>query len=65
LNWQYIKMSVNEASTIYSCASWIIYVLIGCWHQFNRYWQPLMAKTTATCSLPHPEIERQQSVNDF
>jgi len=30
-----------------------------------RYWQPLQAKTTATCSLPHPENERQWSVNSF
>jgi hypothetical protein len=30
-----------------------------------RYWQPLGAKTTATRYLPHPEIERQRSVNSF
>jgi hypothetical protein len=30
-----------------------------------RYWQHLPPKTTATCSLPHPEHERQQSVNSF
>jgi hypothetical protein len=30
-----------------------------------RYWQPLLAKTTAACSLRHPETERQRSVNDF
>jgi len=30
-----------------------------------RYWQPLLAKTTATCSLRHPEKERQRSVNSF
>jgi len=30
-----------------------------------RYWQPLLAKTTATCSLRHPENERQMSVNSL
>jgi hypothetical protein len=25
----------------------------------------VLAKTTAKCSLPHPENERQWSVNDF
>jgi len=30
-----------------------------------RYWQPLLAKTTAKCSLQHPENERQRSVNSF
>jgi len=30
-----------------------------------RYWQPLGAKITATCTLPHPENERQRSVNGF
>jgi len=58
-------MSVNGASMIFRCAFWIIYVLIGYRHPFLRYWLPLLAKTTATCSLPHPENERQQSVNNF
>jgi len=60
-----LKMSVNAASTIFSFASWVTYVLIGCRHSFMTYWQPLLAKTTATCSLRHPENERQQSVNCF
>jgi len=30
-----------------------------------RYWQPIGAKPTATCSLLHPENERQQSINSF
>jgi hypothetical protein len=30
-----------------------------------RYWHPLLAKTTATCSLRHPENEGQRSVNDL
>jgi len=58
-------MSVNRASTIFSFASWVSYVPIGCSHPFMIYWQPLLAKTTATCSLRHPENERQRSVNDF
>jgi len=30
-----------------------------------RYWQPVWAKTTASHSLPHPENEPQQSINNF
>jgi hypothetical protein len=30
-----------------------------------RYWQPLLAKTTAKCSLQQPENERQRSINSF
>jgi len=59
------KMSVNGESTIFNFASWVIYVPIGCRHPFLKYWQPLLAKTTATCSLQHPENERQLSVNNF
>jgi len=58
-------MSVNGASTIFSFASWLIYVPIGCIHPFIKYWQPLLAKTTAQCSLLHPENERQRSLNNF
>jgi len=58
-------MSVKGASMIFSFASWLIYVPIGCIHPFIKYWQPLLAKTTAQCSLPHPENEHQQSVNSF
>ena len=50
---------------IFKFAFWIIHVPIGCRHPFNRYWQPLLGKTTATCSLSHPENERQRSVNSF
>jgi len=50
---------------IFSFASWVIYIPIGCRHPFIRYWQPLLAKTTATCSLPHSENEHQRSINSF
>jgi len=60
-----LKMSVNGASTIFSFASWVSYVPIGCRHPFMRYWQLLLAKTTATCSLRHPEYERQRSINSY
>jgi len=60
-----LRISVNGASMIFSFASWVLYVPIGCRHPFMRYWQPLTRKTTMTCSLPHPENERQQSVNSF
>jgi len=60
-----LKMSVNRASMIFSFASWVIYVLIGCRHPFIRYWQFLLAQTTVTCSLPYSENERQWSFNDF
>ena len=48
-----------------SFESWVFYFLIGYSYPIIIYWQPLLAKTTATCSLPHPENERQQSVNSF
>jgi hypothetical protein len=56
-------MSVNRGATILSSASWQIYIPIGCIHPFIKYWQSLLAKTTVKCSLPHPENERQWSVN--
>jgi len=58
-------MSVNGGSTIFSFASWVIFVLIGCSHPFIRYWQPLPGKTTATCSLPYPENEHLRGVDGF
>ena len=57
-------MSVNGSSTIFTFASSLIHLPIGCRHPFIKYWQPLLAKTTATCSLPHPENERQPSFNN-
>jgi len=60
-----LRMSVNGASTIVSFTSWAIYIPIGWRHPFIRYWQPLLGKTTATCSQPHHENERQRSINDF
>jgi len=60
-----LKMSINGVSTICSFASWVSYVPIGCRHPFIRYWQPLLAKTTATCSLRHPGNQHQRSVNSF
>ena len=60
-----VRMSVNGASTISSFACWLIYVPIGCRHSFIEYWELLQAKTTAKCSLPHPENERQRSINSF
>jgi len=59
------RMIVSGASTIVCFASWLIYVPIGCRHPFIKYWQPLLAKTAVTCSLPHPENEHQWSVNSF
>jgi len=49
----------------FTFTSWVIYVPIGWRHPFTRYWQPLLGKTTATCSLPHPENERQWSINGY
>jgi len=43
-----LRMSVNGASTMFSFASWVIYVPIGCRHPLVRYWQPVLQKTTAT-----------------
>jgi len=60
-----LTMSVNGASTMYSLESWVIYFPNGCRHPFIKYWQPLLAKTTPTWSLPQPENECQQSVNSF
>jgi len=47
-----LRMSVNRASTMFSFVFWVIDVLIGRRNSFIQYWQPLLAKTTATCSLP-------------
>jgi len=58
-----LSMSINRASTIFGFASWVGYVPIGYRHPFMRYWQPLLAKTTATYSLRHLENERQRSFN--
>jgi len=60
-----LGISVNAASTIFNLESWLICFLIGCRHPFIKYWQPLLAKTTTACSLPHSENERQWSVNSF
>jgi len=50
---------------MFSFASGVSYVPIGCGYPVMRYWQPLLEKTTATCSLRHPENERQRSVNSL
>jgi len=50
-----LRTSVNGASRICNFTSRVLYVPIGCRLPFIRYWQPLLAKTTATCSLPHLE----------
>ena len=60
-----LNMSANGASTIFSFASSVSYVPIGCRHPFMRYWQPLLAKTTARFPLWHPEYECQQRVNSY
>jgi len=58
-------MSDNGSATILSLTSWEIYIPIGYRYPFMRYWQPLGARTTATLSQPHPENQRQQSINSF
>jgi hypothetical protein len=58
-------MSVNGASTIFSFASSVVYVPIGCSHPFSRFWQPLLGKTTASCSLLNSENVCQRIVNSF
>jgi hypothetical protein len=60
-----VTTSVNRASAIFSFASSLIYIPIGCRHPFIKYWQPLLIKTTATSCLPHPGNERQRSINSF
>jgi hypothetical protein len=60
-----LTKNVNRASTIFRLAALVIHVLIG-WRQlFTKYWWSLLANTTATCSLPHPENERQESINSL
>jgi hypothetical protein len=56
---------LNSISTSFSFALLVIYVLIGCRHPFTRYLQPLLAKTTVACSLPHPGHQRQLSIISF
>jgi hypothetical protein len=48
---------------IFSFASGVSYVPIDCRYPFMRYWQPLLAKTTAQCFQRHPENECQWGVN--
>jgi hypothetical protein len=60
-----LSMSFTGASTIFSFASGVGYVPIGCRHTFCRYWQRLLSKTTTKCSLQHPENEHQRSINSF
>jgi len=60
-----VGISINGASTIFSLASWVIYVPIGCRHPFMRYSLPSDAKTTATCPLLNPENKCQWSINCF
>jgi len=50
---------------IFSCAFWIIHVLIGYRHPFFRYWLLLLVKTTSTSAMPHSENKRQRSINNF
>jgi len=60
-----LRMTVNWASMTVSFASSVIYVSIGCRHLFMRYSKPLDPKTSASCSLPNPENQRQWSVSSF
>jgi hypothetical protein len=60
-----LRISIIRASMIFSFASWLIDIPIGCRHPFIKYWQTLLAKTSVTCSLLHPENESQQCVNSF
>jgi hypothetical protein len=39
-----LKNSVNGALTMFSLASWAIYIPIGCRHLFIRYRKPLLGK---------------------
>jgi len=59
-----LKMNINGGSRTFRFAFWVIYVPIGCRHPYTRYWQPLLGKTTVTCYMPHPENERQRSINN-
>jgi hypothetical protein len=59
------RMSINQAVMNISFAFWVICFLISCRYSFIRYLQPLLAKTTATCSLPYPENKHPWSVVCF
>jgi len=50
---------------IFGFESLVTEVAISCSHPLIRDWLPCVAKTYATRSQPHPENERQQSVNNF
>jgi len=58
-----LRSSVNRLSWIVNVASFAMYVPIGCSHPVMIYWWSWLAKTTGSCSLPHPKDERQCSVN--
>jgi len=53
-----LRMRVNRASTIFSFASWVFPVQIGCRHPFVRCSHTLVRKSTARFSLPHHENHR-------
>jgi len=57
-------MSLNAVSMIFNFAFGLMYIQIASSHPFFSHWQPLLGNTTATCSLPQPENERQWSVNN-
>jgi hypothetical protein len=60
-----LRICVNRESTISTFPSWVIYVQIGCRYPLIKYWQALLAKTSATCSVPLLENQRQLSVNSY
>jgi hypothetical protein len=47
-HWPILRMSLNEASMIFSSAFWVIDVPMGFRHLFMRYSKTLDEKTTAT-----------------
>ena len=65
LNGQYIKLSVNGASTICGFISTVINQWLGRCYAYWTYWHLLFAKELAIRSPPHSYHERQWSVNNL
>jgi lipoprotein signal peptidase len=60
-----LKVTVNQASSIFAFASWVVYLFNCGIALFAMYWWPFQPKQCRSYFLPHHENERQLSVNNF
>jgi hypothetical protein len=60
-----LRNSINQTSRIYSFASSVMCIPIGYRHLCIKYWDPLLAITTALCCQPHQANKCQCMVYSF